>query len=126
MMFTKRTAGRSAAPLLMLLALDGALAVEPPPEAVPALIKKPADLKFKQPSFTFVRIRHSAPANAPTYSRNAWATDYPDSDRNFSARFNKDTGLKTDPDGKVLTLNDPALKQYPFLYLVEPGRLHFS
>ena len=90
---------------------------------LPKPIKKPEDLKFKVSSFTFVRVKHSVQAGL---RRGSWATDYPDSDINLSARFAKDTGLKTDPSGKVLTLTDPELKKFPFIYIVEPGRLEFS
>ena len=89
----------------------------------PVRVKKPGELKFKQPSFTFVRIKYSG--QRPHSSR-IWATDFPDSDLNFSARFQKETGLKTDPDGKVLELTDARLKQYPFIYIVEGGRLELS
>jgi hypothetical protein len=88
-------------------------------------VKKPAELKFQHASFTFVRVKHSDnPAQGFRGAR--WMTDYPDSDLNLSARFTKDTGLKSDPKGKVLSLTDPDLKNYPFIYLVEPGRMVLS
>src|SRR5258708_29227983 len=31
--------------------------------------------------------------------------------------------MRTDPDGRVLRLTDPALTDYPWIYMVEPGRL---
>ena len=99
-------------------------AAEPGTEDVPQPATKPADLKFKVDSFTFVRVKYSDFAGARR--RGSWATDYPDSDVNLSARFAKETGLKTDPAGKVLGLTDPELKKFPFIYLTEPGRLVLS
>jgi uncharacterized protein DUF4159 len=91
---------------------------------IPLPVKKKEDLKFKHDTFTFVRVQFSS------YGRQRgsgdWATDYPDSDVNLTARAAEDTGLKTNPKGKVLKLTDPDLKKYPFLYLIEPGQLALS
>jgi hypothetical protein len=75
---------------------------------------------FPADVFTFVRVKYS--------SRSAWdrwATDYRDSDLNFSYRLQQLTSLKVDPEGRVLELTDPELPQYPFLYMIEPGDLLF-
>jgi hypothetical protein len=101
-----------------------AMGSEPQSDAIPQPTKMPADLKFKVKSFTFVRVKHSDAAGA--LRRSSWATDYPDSDLNLSARFAKETQLAIDPKGKVLTLTDPQLKNFPFIYLVEPGRLFLT
>ena len=116
--------------LLLCLALvaiaDSAAGQTPLPAAdiLPQPIKKPADLEFKVESFTFVRIKYSQVGGGRV--RGSWATDYPDSDLNLSARLTKDTGLPADPKGKVMALTDPELSKFPFIYLVEPGRLHLS
>jgi hypothetical protein len=92
---------------------------------MPVAIKKPEEIKFKQPSFTFVRIRYStAPprrAGSPI-----WATDLPDADLNFTAQFQKVTGLKCDTNGMVLNLTDPRLKQQPFIYITEGGQMQLK
>jgi hypothetical protein len=77
---------------------------------------------FEQDVFTFVRIRFD---RASTGSRRAghWYTDFPDSDLNLSFRLQQMTSLKVDPNGRVLNLTDPELFNYPFIYMVEPGRL---
>jgi len=59
-------------------------------------------------------------------SSGGWATDYPDSDLNFSYRLHQLTSMEVDPNGLVLELTDPRLFDYPFIYIVEPGRLVFS
>ena len=79
------------------------------------------DVQFKHDIFTFVRVRYSS-----YRQRNKWATDYPDSDLNFSFRLQQLTSLKVHPDGKILSLTDEKLFHYPFIYMVEPGDLVLS
>lgn len=74
------------------------------------------DLQFKHDNFTFVRVRYNS-----WRGRNKWRTDYPDSDLNFSFRLQQLTSLKVHPDGKILSLTDKELFDYPFIYMVEPG-----
>ena len=93
-------------------------------ETGPTPAKQPSDITFKHDEFTFARVKYSSFGRRARSS--LWATDYPDSDRNFSARFAKVTGLPTDPQGRVMELTDPELKQMPFLYLVEGGQLQLK
>jgi hypothetical protein len=89
------------------------------------------DPEFKEDVFTFVRVRYSS-----GYSRSGrrgrrgggggWATDFPDSDMNFSLRLQQLTTLKVNPDPVVLDITDPRLVDYPFIYMIEPGRLSFD
>ncbi len=84
---------------------------------------------FELDVFTFVRIiyKYALDYSSPRVSRSAsfwgWITDYPDSDLNFSFRIQQVTSIKVDPDARVLHLTDPALFDYPFIYMVEPGRM---
>ena len=88
--------------------------------------------EFSEDVFTFVRIRYSSGygdygrGNRGRRGGGSWATDYPDSDLNFSFRLHQLTSMEVDPDGIVLELTDPQLVDYPFIYIVEPGRLVFS
>lgn len=106
------------------------------------------DKEFSDDVFTFVRIRYSSGYGGREYggryppsregrsrfggvygrgiSSGGWATDYPDSDLNFSYRLHQLTSMEVDPNGLVLELTDPRLFDYPFIYIVEPGRLVFS
>lgn len=95
------------------------------------------DKEFSQDAFTFVRIRYSSGYGGRRGGRGydrgfygrgggGWATDYPDSDLNFSYRLHQLTSMKVNPDGLVLELTDPELVNYPFIYLLEPGRLVFD
>ena len=79
------------------------------------------DRNFPGDLFTFVRIKYES------YGRRGggWATDYRDSDLNFSLRLQQLTSLKVDPEPIVLELTDPRLFDYPFIYIIEPGSLVF-
>ncbi|MBN1442590.1 MAG: DUF4159 domain-containing protein [Planctomycetes bacterium] len=86
------------------------------------------DPDFRSDVFTFVRIAYGSWGG---YDRGwgrrgrgggGWRTDYPDSDLNFSFRLQQLTSLKVDPRGEVLELTDDRLFDYPFIYIVEPGR----
>lgn len=79
------------------------------------------DERFKEDVFTFTRVRYSSWGR-----RDKWATDYPDSDFNFSYRLHELTALETDPYGKIVELTDDALFDYPWLYLIEPGEMELS
>jgi hypothetical protein len=98
------------------------------------------DERFKHDIFTFVRVQYESGGG---YGRmgpqggfgggrrmrgwgGGWATDFPDSDLNFSFRLQQLTALKVAPDPICLRLTDPKLFDYPFLYMIEPGALFFS
>ena len=51
------------------------------------------DKSFPGDLFTFARIRYESWGR-----RDAWATDYPDSDLNFSLRLQQLTTIKVNPD----------------------------
>jgi hypothetical protein len=99
------------------------------------------DKEFSQDIFTFVRIRYSSGYGGRGYGRGygrgggrggygfsggSWATDFPDSDLNFSYRLHQLTALEVDPNGLIIELTNPNIVNYPFIYIVEPGRLVFS
>ena len=80
---------------------------------------------FKDDTFTFVRIVYRS-WGGRGWSGDRWNIDGPDSDLNFSFRLQQLTSMKVNPDPIVLTLTDPRLFDYPFIYIVEPGYLEFS
>jgi hypothetical protein len=81
------------------------------------------DEEFKHDAFMFVRVRYGSYGYR---GGGKWATDYPDSDLNFSFRLHELTSLDVDPNGKILELTDPELFDYPFLYLIEPGEMDLT
>lgn len=82
---------------------------------------------FKKDVFTFVRIKYSVDGKyGRGHTRDRWMIDFPEADLNISFRLQQLTSLKVNPDGRVLELTDKELFDYPFIYIVEPGRLTFS
>lgn len=79
------------------------------------------DERFKADLFTFARVKYSSYGGG--WGGGRWATDYPDSDLNFSYRLKELTALEVDPYGKIIELTDEALCDYPFLYMIEPGSM---
>lgn len=79
------------------------------------------DPVFQHDVFTFVRVKYNS------FRRwGRWSTDYPDADLNFSYRLQQLTSMKVDPNGRILELTDPAIFEFPFLYMIEPGELEFE
>lgn len=90
------------------------------------------DDRFKNDVFTFVRVEYNTDYGGGFGGRRGWGrgggwrTDWPDSDLNFSFRLQQLTALKVNPEPISLPLTDERLFDYPFLYMIEPGRLFFS
>lgn len=83
--------------------------------------------EFRKDVFMFARIEYSSPfGGGYYYGSPRWAIDAPDSDLNLSYRLQQMTSLKVDPDGRIFRLTDPDLWDHPFIYIVEPGGLHFT
>jgi hypothetical protein len=87
-----------------------------------------SDSEFTNDVFTFVRIRYTSRSSSSgrSLSGGSWSTDYPDSELNFSFRLHQLTSMEVNPNPIVLELNSPELFNYPFIYIVEPGRLVFN
>lgn len=88
---------------------------------------------FPSDCFTFCRIMYDS------YGRRSWGrgggswrTDYPDSEDNFSVRLSELTTIEVNKNEfgefqhTYLRLTDDDLFNYPFIYMLEVGNLHFS
>jgi len=85
------------------------------------------DPHYPSDVFTFVRVQYDSYSGRGGWGGwQRWATDFPDSDLNFSFRLQQLTSLKVNPEPITRRLTDPDLGDYPFLYLIEPGALSFS
>ncbi|CAN5440011.1 DUF4159 domain-containing protein [soil metagenome] len=85
------------------------------------------DARFKHDVFTFVRVQYDSAYGGRGWGRGgSWRTDWPDSDLNFSFRLQQLTSLRVNPEPIWMRLTDKRLFDYPFIYIVEPGRLVFS
>jgi hypothetical protein len=85
---------------------------------------------FEHDVFTFARVIFKSDPN-PRAGRGrlrwlGWWVDYPDADLNLSYRLQQMTSIKTDPNGRVLKLTDPALSHYPLLYMEHAGYMRLS
>jgi hypothetical protein len=86
------------------------------------------DENFQKDVFTFVRIKYSVEGKHG-YGHDPlerWKIDSPYSDLDFSFRLQQVTSIRVNPDGRYLELTDKELFDYPFIYIVEPGRLTFT
>jgi hypothetical protein len=137
---TRRRIALAALPLACLLAATTAVGQmwwrRTPPGVLPedrnGVPNWKIDDRFKHDVFTFVRVEYDSDSG---YGRGfgrrrgwggGWATDFPDSDLNFSFRLQQLTSMKVNPDPISLRLTDPRVYDYPFLYMIEPGRLCFA
>ena len=80
----------------------------------------------QQDVFTFVRLEYDSSRGGWGRRGSSWATDWPDSDLNFSYRLQQLTSLKVNPDPIHLRITDAKLFDHPFVYMIEPGSLRFS
>ncbi|MCB1122984.1 MAG: DUF4159 domain-containing protein [Verrucomicrobiae bacterium] len=89
------------------------------------------DPEFKNDVFTFARVQYSSYGGRGGYGGygrrggGGWATDYPDAELNLAFRLQQMTSMKVSPEPVVVTLEQEDLQNYPFLYIVEAGRLTF-
>jgi Domain of unknown function (DUF4159) len=85
---------------------------------------------FEHDVFTFARVifqSDSAYDSGWGFGRRlGWWVDYPDADLNISYRLQQLTSIRTDPDGRVLKLTDPALFDYPLIYMEHAGYMRLS
>lgn len=82
------------------------------------------DPQFAGEAFTFVRLQYDSygrRSRGGYYRYGSWATDWPDSDLNFSFRLQQLTSIRVNPKPIYLSLRDEELFDHPFLYLIEPG-----
>ncbi|RJP18996.1 MAG: DUF4159 domain-containing protein [Candidatus Omnitrophota bacterium] len=87
---------------------------------------------FPSNCFTFCRVQYDSYQGRGRDWGGGWATDYDDSDLNFSQRLSELTSIQVNRDVQgnikhaVVRLTDDALFHYPFIYMLEVGRLVFS
>lgn len=100
----------------LLLLLPSLLWAQNNPAPLPAL--EPPLPGFEADAFTFVRLH--------PVDHGEWDTDFPDADNNFSFRLQQTTLLKVNQQPVEMPITDPRLRDYPFVYTVEPGALHLT
>jgi hypothetical protein len=87
------------------------------------------DARYAGLQWTFVRIRYHAwtvpPGSRLSPEDEPWFIDAPAAEQNLSRRVRTATAIQVN-DPVVLTLEDPNLWAYPWIYMVEPGNLRLT
>lgn len=85
------------------------------------------DARFAGLEWTFVRIKYTAFTTRGRWDSldDPWAVDFDAAEQNLSRRLKTVTAIQVN-DPIVLTLEDPDLWNYPWIYLVEPGNLRLT
>ena len=95
--------------------------------SVDAQLPSAPDDRFAGLQWRFVRIRyhyHTEESHLPQdFSGEPWYIDAPAAEQNFSRRVKTATAIQVE-DPIVLSLDDPRLFTYPWIYFVEPGTLN--
>lgn len=73
--------------------------------------------------FSFTRLMYSD-AGYSDWPR--WQADWPEAETHFLQGLERLTRIDTDPEGRLIRLNDPDLFDYPWIYAVEVGSLLVS
>jgi hypothetical protein len=87
---------------------------------------QPPDPRFASLEWTFARIRYDAwtlpPGRRYDIFDEPWTIDFPAADQNLTRRVKTVTSIQVH-DPVVLSLEDPNLLNYPWIYIVEGGNL---
>ena len=95
--------------------------------AVPA---PDADLQGRVPhpsnSFVFTRAIYSGGRGGWGRGGRAWATDYPKADNQFNVVLRRLVDIDAYPRENAVTLDDPDVRRFPFLYALEVGNMQLT
>jgi uncharacterized protein DUF4159 len=87
------------------------------------------DSRFAGLQWTFARIRYTAwtmpPSRFTSPEDEPWFIDAPAAEQNLSRRVRTVTSIQVN-DPVVITIEDPNLWSYPWIYIVEPGTLRLK
>ena len=72
-------------------------------------------------AFYFTRGAYSNGGGGFRRRRGSWSTDFPKADRQFLVVLQRLIGIDSFACENPVTLDDPALRHFPFLYLLEVG-----
>ena len=92
--------------------------------------KFPTEEDLRERAFSFCRVLYESVRDEPL--GHGWNTDYPDSDINFMVRFSELTSARINRDAEgmpnhvVVTLDDDAVFNYPFIFMSDVGTAGFT
>ncbi len=72
--------------------------------------------------FFFVRLKYSCGRSC----RGGWTTDYPDAEIHVLPGISRLTRVATGERGRIVSLNDDLVMDYPWLYAVEVGQWYLN
>lgn len=118
-------AGRAASlGVLLLLAPVGSMQA-----GLDAQLATTPDARLAGLQWRFVRIKYHYVTEGTRIEQDfygePWLIDGPAAEQNLSRRLKTATSIQVE-DPIVLTLDDPRLFMYPWIYMVEPGNLRLS
>ena len=97
--------------------------------SVDAQLPDTADNRFAGLQWRFVRIKYHYSVENTSISQDfygePWYIDAPAAEQNLSRRLKTATAIHVE-DPIVLSLDDPRLFSYPWIYFVEPGNLKMT
>ena len=86
-------------------------------------------IRFASLEWTFARVRYDAwtlpPGRRYDIFDEPWTIDFPAADQNLSRRVKTVTSIQVH-EPVVISLEDPNLWNYPWIYIVEPGNLRLK
>ena len=77
-------------------------------------------------SFYFTRGIYSDGGWGRRRRGGSWATDWPKSDLQFNVVLRRLANIDAYPEQHALTLDDPDLRRFPFLYILEVGSMYLT
>ncbi len=83
------------------------------------VILEPAEYRTR--AFYFTRGVYSGGGMGGWRRGGSWATDFPKADRQFLVVLRRLVGIDASPCENAVRLDDPALRKFPFLYMLEVG-----
>ena len=124
----RSTPSRKAAAALAATLCGAAtlVAVVAPPDQAPSpepatLSPTPQRPDYEWHEFYFTRAIYSSGWGGWGRRGNSWAIDYPKSDRQFMTVLKRLTNLDAFDWENAVTLDNPAIRRFPFLYALEVG-----
>ncbi|MDH4045940.1 MAG: DUF4159 domain-containing protein [Gemmatimonadota bacterium] len=107
----------SLVPLLALITLGGEGQEVPNPTAQRSVN---AEVLPQGRAFYFTRAVYTSYGR---WGRGSWSVDFPKADRQFLIGLQHLTGIDAYELENPISLDDPALRRFPFVYAVEVGRM---
>lgn len=77
-------------------------------------------------AFSFTRGIYSDGRGRNRWGQGTWAIDYPKADRQFLTVLRRLTNLDAHHSEHAVALDDPELRRYPFIYMLEVGYMALS